>query len=209
MTAAKSSPATAIRGATAIERRLPMKTLLAIVSVLALAVTACSPKLEEGEVLDKQGDTFTIRLSKKIDEPIDKVWAGFQQPERLEKYSEQYQQTKLVKDEGNVKVVDYRVSTLGQVQAFTMELTMQPGDKIVKLKTLESSLADIVGEYELKDADGGKATIITYKATQKDKINIPAPVSVQKTAIKDAFDNLVAGIKKGIQEGGMGQQKAS
>jgi hypothetical protein len=81
----------------------------------------------------------------------------------------------------------------------------------VKLRTLESSLADIVGEYELKPADDGKSTIVIYKATQKDKVNIPAPVSVQKTAIKEAFDNLVAGLKKGIvAEGGApGQQKAS
>ena len=182
---------------------------LATAAVVALVVAGCSPKLEEGDVLEKNGDTFTIRLTKKIDEPIDKVWQGFQTPDRLEKYSEQYQQTKLVKDEGNTKVVDYRVSTLGQVQAFTMELTMQPSDKTVKLKTLESSLADITGEYILVPTDGGKATLITYKATQKDKVNIPAPVSVQKTAIKEAFDNLVAGIDKGIKSGDTGAAKAS
>ncbi len=182
---------------------------LATAAVVALVVAGCSPKLEEGDVLEKNGDTFTIRLTKKVDEPIDKVWQGFQTPERLEKYSEQYQQTKLVKDEGNTKVVDYRVSTLGQIQAFTMELTMQPSTKVVKFKTLESSLADITGEYDLVPTDGGKATLITYKATQKDKVNIPAPVSVQKTAIKEAFDNLVAGIDKGIKSGDMGAPKAS
>jgi uncharacterized protein YndB with AHSA1/START domain len=186
-----------------------MGRLLAATSVVALLVAGCSPKLEEGDLLEKNGDTFTIRLTKKIDQPIDKVWQGFQTPERLEKYSEQYQQTKLVKDEGNTKVIDYRVSTLGQVQAFTMELTLQPSDKVVKFKTLESSLADIVGEYILTPTDGGKATLVTYKATQKDKVNIPAPVNVQKTAIKEAFDNLVAGIDKGIKEGGMGAQQAS
>ena len=182
---------------------------LATAAVVALVVAGCSPKLEEGDVLEKNGDTFTIRLTKKIDEPIDKVWQGFQTPERLEKYSEQYQQTKLVKDEGNTKVVDYRVSTLGQVQAFTMELTMQPATKVVKFKTLESSLADITGEYTLAPTDGGKATLVTYKATQKDKVNIPAPVCVQKTAIKEAFDNLVAGIDKGIKSGDTGAAKAS
>jgi len=184
-----------------------MKTWLAVLSALALMLTAaaCSPKLEEGEVLEKEGDTFTIRLSKEIDEPIDQVWQAFQTPERLEKYAEQYQQTKLVKAEGNVKVVDYRVSALGQINAFTMELTMQPEEKKVMLKTLESTLVDIEGEYEIKPAPDGSGTIITYRAKQKDKVNIPAPVSVQKSAIKDSFDNLVAGIKKGIeaeQQGG-------
>jgi len=177
---------------------------LATAAIVAIVVAGCSPKLEEGDVLEKNGDTFTIRLTKKIDQPIDKVWQGFQTPDRLEKYSEHYQQTKLVKDEGNTKVVDYRVSTLGQVQAFTMQLTMDPSAKVVKLKTLESSLADITGEYDLVPTDGGKATLITYKATQKDKVNIPAPVSVQKTAIKEAFDNLVAGVDKGIKSGDMG-----
>jgi ribosome-associated toxin RatA of RatAB toxin-antitoxin module len=182
---------------------------LAVLGVLALTVAACSPKLEEGEVLEKNGDTFTIRLTKKLEYPVDKVWQAFQQPQDLEKYSEQYQQTKLVKSEGDVKVVDYRVSTLGQVQAFTMQLTAQPSDKVVKLKTLDSSLVDIDGEYDLKPADDGKSTTIIYKATQKDKVNIPAPVSVQKTAIKEAFDNLTAGIDKAIKSGGMGTDKAS
>lgn len=184
--------------------------LFAMVGVLALLVAGCAPKLEEGDLLEKNGDTFTIRLTKRIEQPIDKVWQGFQSPEQLEKYSEQYQQTKLVKSEGDTKVVDYRVSTLGQVQAFTMELTLLPPDKKVKLKTLESSLVDLTGEYELRPTEDGKGTYITYKATQKDKVNIPAPVNVQKTAIKEAFDNLVAGIDKGIKEGGLGdQQKAS
>jgi uncharacterized protein YndB with AHSA1/START domain len=182
--------------------------VIALTAVALAAAAACSPKLEEGEVLEKKDDTFTIRLEKKIDEPIDKVWQSFQTPERLEKYSEQYQQTKLVKEEGNKKVVDYRVSALGQVQAFTMELTMHPETKTVDLKTIDSTLVDITGNYELKPADDGKSTIVVYKATQKDKVNIPAPVSVQKTAIKESFDNLIAGVKKGIQAEG-GAQPAS
>ena len=179
-----------------------LKTWLIAMSVMAVCVAGCSPKLEEGEVLDKKGDTFTIRLQKTVDSPIDKVWQAFQRPEDLEKYSEQYQQTKLVKSEGNTKVVDYRVSALGQVNAFTMELTSKPETKQVELKTLESTLVDITGEYELKPTPDGKGTIVIYKATQKDKANIPVPVSVQKTAIKDSFDNLIAGIKKGIEAQG-------
>lgn len=175
-----------------------MKTWIVAVSALAVLVTACSPKLEEGEVLEKTGDTFTIRLEKKIDEPIDKVWDAFQRPEEIEKYSEQYQQSKLVKAEGNTKVVDYRVSALGQLNAFTMELKSDEAAKKIDLKTIESSLVDITGSYEIKPAPDGKGTIIVYKAVQKDKANIPVPVSVQKTAIKDSFDNLIAGMKKGI-----------
>jgi len=176
-----------------------MRTMIVAAGIAAVLIAAgCAPKLEQDEVLEKKGDTFTIRLVKTIDEPMDKVWKALDTPEQLEKYAEQYQQTKLVKTEGNTKVVDYRVQALGSVQAFTMELTMQPEQKVVKLRTLESSFADIIGEYALKPSPDGKGTILVYKATQKDKVNIPVPVSVQKTAIKDSFDNLVAGIKKGI-----------
>jgi uncharacterized membrane protein len=180
-----------------------MKTWLVAASVLAVLVAGCSPKLEEGEVLEKTGDTFTIRLEKKIEEPIDKVWAAFQRPEDIEKYSEQYQQSKLVKSEGNTKVIDYQVSALGQINAFTMELKSDEAAKKIDLKTIESSLVDITGSYEIKPAPDGKGTIVIYKAIQKDKANIPVPVSVHKTAIKDSFDNLIAGMKKGIAaEGG-------
>ena len=105
-----------------------------------------------------------------------------------------------MKTEGNSKVVDFRVQALGQVQAFTMQLTAFPGDKRIELKTLDSSLVDIDGEYTLIPADDGKATIITYRAVQKDKVNIPLPVSVQKTAIKESFDNLVAGVEKFVAD---------
>ncbi len=180
------------------------RTLIATsaVAVVLVGLAACSPKLEEGEVLEKVGDTFTIRLSKDIDIPIDKAWAGLQSPENLEKYSESYQQTKLVKEEGNVKVLDYRVKALGQVQAFTMQLTMEPDAKRVNLKTLESSLAEIDGSYELKPSADGKGTTLIYRAIQKDKANIPVPVSVQKTAIKGLFDDLVSGTLKQIEAQG-------
>lgn len=179
-----------------------MKTWIVAASVLAVLVAGCSPKLEEGEVLEKKGDTFTIKLQKTLDEPIDKVWASFQRPEDLEKYSEQYQQSKLVKSEGNTKVVDFRISALGQVNAFTMELTMDPDKKHVGLKTLESSLVDVTGEYDIQPGPGGKGTIVTYRAVQKDKANLPVPVSVQKTAIKESFDNLISATKKSIAAGG-------
>jgi uncharacterized membrane protein len=179
-----------------------MKTWLVAASVVAVLVAGCSPKLEQGEILEKKDDTFTIRLSKTIDEPIDKVWASFERPEDLEKYSEQYQQSKLVKSEGNVKVLDYRISALGQVNAFTMQVTMDPAKKHVDLKTLESSLVDVTGSYDIAPTADGKGTVVTYNAIQKDKANIPVPVSVQKTAIKESFDNLIAGVKKGIQSGG-------
>jgi len=180
------------------------RTLIAAsaVAVMLVGLAACSPKLEEGEVLEKEGDTFTIRLSKTIPMSIDKAWAGLQSPENLEKYSESYQQTKLVKEEGNVKVLDYRVKALGQVQAFTMQLTLEPDAKKVNLKTLESSLAEIDGSYELKASDDGKSTTIIYRAIQKDKANIPVPVSVQKTAIKGLFDDLVNGTLKQIEAQG-------
>lgn len=177
---------------------------IGVLAVLVAGLAACSPKLEEGEVLEKEGDTFTVRLSRTIDEPIDKVWQALQTPGRLEKYAESYQQTKVVKEEGNVKVVDYRVKALGQLQAFTMELTMQPDEKKVNLKTLESSIATVDGSYELTPGPSPDTTIITYRAIQKDKANIPAPVSVQKTAIKGLFDDLVDGLKKGIEDDAQG-----
>src|SRR5437899_12224525 len=86
---------TCMESTTLEEQRQHIGRWLATAAVVALVVAGCSPKLEEGDVLEKNGDTFTIRLTKKIDEPIDKVWQGFQTPDRLEKYSEQYQQTKL------------------------------------------------------------------------------------------------------------------
>lgn len=175
---------------------------VAAVAVGLIGLAACSPKLEEGEMLEKKGDTFTIRLSKTIDLPLDKAWAGLQSPENLEKHSDAYQQTKLVKEEGNVKILDYRVKALGQVQAFTMQLTLEPDAKKVNLKTLESTLVEIEGSYELKPSADGKSTTIIYRAVQKDKVNIPAPLSVQKTAIKGLFDDLVAGTVKQIEAQG-------
>jgi len=188
------------------KERKEMKRFFAVLAALALAcAVGAGCKYFKGafeEGIERVEGGFKINLSAEIDAPLEDVYDAFNRPEDLEKHSEQYQETKLVKSEGMVKVVDYRVSTLGRVQSFTMELTMVPAEHKVKIKTIKSSLADITGEYRLEPAPGGKGTIVYYTADQKDLRNIPFPVSVQKTAIKEAFDNLIAGIKKGLQEEG-------
>lgn len=183
-----------------------MKSVFAVLAAILLAAGGvCGCKYFKGafeEGIERVEGGFKIHLSAEVNAPLEDVYGSFNRPEDLEKNSEQYEQTKLVKSEGAVKVVDYRVSTLGRIQTFTMELTMVPAEHRVKLKTLKSSLADITGEYRLEPAPTGKGTIIYYTADQKDRRNIPFPVSVQKTAIKEAFDNLIAGIKKGLEKEG-------
>lgn len=191
--------------------------LLSVVCVLALVGTSGCDKIMgliranreavkwEGPIkeiafedITKDGKTFTIEMRSRIDAPPDQVWAVLKKPENLADHSDQYKLSKLLKAEGNSKELEFHVLALGNLQNFKMRLTFDDANKKVTLKTLESTLADINGTYELQPSPDGKKTLYIYKATQTDKVALPISVDVQRSAIKESFVNQVRAMKDQI-----------
>lgn len=150
------------------------------------------------EKLDKDGKTFDVELHSRIDAPIDQVWAAMKSPEKLSEYSDQYKKSDLLNADGNKKVLELHVLALDNLQQFKVELTFDDATKTTTIKTLESTLADIEGTYELTPSPDGQKTLYVYKAKQTDKVALPVSVDVQRSALKESFVNQVRAIKKQI-----------
>jgi len=146
--------------------------------------------------LDKDGKVFDIELHSRVDAPIDKVWAAVKEPEKLSENSTQYKKSELLSQEGNKKELQINVLTLGNLQSFKIQLTFNDAEHKVDVKTLESTLADISGTYELTPSPDGTKTLYVYKAKQTDKIALPVSTDVQRSAIKESFVSQVNAIKK-------------
>lgn len=151
--------------------------------------------------LDKDGKVFDIELHSRIDAPLDKVWEALKHPETLSQNSEQYKKSELIGEEANKKRLEIHVLTLGNLQQFKIELTFDDAAHRVDVKTLESTLADIQGSYELTPSPDGTKTLYIYKARQTDKVTLPVSTDVQRSAIKESFVSQVNAIKKQVGAG--------
>jgi len=97
--------------------------------------------------------------------------------------------------------LEINVLTLGNLQQFKIELTFNDAEHRVDLRTLESTLADIQGSYQLTPSPDGSKTLYVYKAKQTDKVTLPVSTDVQRSAIKESFVSQVNAIKKQVGVG--------
>jgi len=144
------------------------------------------------ESMVKNGDTWSIDFTSKIDAPPDKVWEAMSKPERAHEMApENVLKSELVKEDGNTKVVDIvgRLEVLPpgfKVQNIRNEFVFFPAEKRFTQKSIDFKLADLTAEYKLEPADGGKATLITFKQTSKDKSPMLVD-SLQKGALRETY----------------------
>lgn len=149
------------------------------------------------EKFDKQANTVQMEYTSRIDAPIAEVVRAFSEPERMQEFTEVVRSAKLLKNEGNRKVVELEAVILGQPQQLTLEFTFVPTENRVLLKG-DSSMADINGEYRFTPSPDGTKTLLTYTATSEDKVKLPVPVAVQKSAAREMFASTVQAVKKGL-----------
>jgi uncharacterized membrane protein len=152
------------------------------------------------EKIEKEGDTATIELTSRIDAPVADVFAAFRRPERTPELVEEIKQAKVVASDESKKTVEFHLTTLGQLQVMTVDLTYAQDGKSVGIKTVEGAI-DIDGVYELSPSPDGEKTLVTYHAKQKNKLPLPIPANVERSAIKEQFANLMRAIKKDLAGG--------
>lgn len=148
--------------------------------------------------IEKDGKVFTIDMVSRIDAPPDKVWEAMKRPELLSQNSDQYKKSELLKDEGNHKELELHVMALDNLQQLTVAMDFDDANKVLTIKTLTSTIADIEGTYTLTPSPDGTRTLYAYKAKQTDKVALPISEDVQRSAIKESFVNQVRAIKKQV-----------
>jgi Polyketide cyclase / dehydrase and lipid transport len=150
------------------------------------------------EKLDKQADIMTVEFTSRIDAPVAAVLRAFSEPERSAEFSSIVRYSKLLKNEGNRKIVEFEMVILGQPQRFVLEFTFLPEEQRVEIKTVENQLTDLSGEYRLTPSPDGMKTLLTYNGTAKDKVKLPIPLALQKSALRETFVSTIQALKKGL-----------
>lgn len=150
------------------------------------------------EKLEKDAGTMTIEFTSLINAPVAAVFRAFTEPERTQEFSDTVRYSKLLRNEGNQKVVEFDMVILGQPQRVTIEFTFVPDEQRVALKTIESQFSDLSGEYRLTPSPDGTKTLLTYTGTARDKVKVPVPLAFQKSALRETFVSTIRALKKGL-----------
>lgn len=150
------------------------------------------------EKLEKDAGTMTVEFTSRLDAPVEAVLRAFTEPERTQEFSDTVRYSKLLRSEGNQKVVEFDMVILGQPQRVTIEFTFVPDEQCVRLKTIESQFSDLSGEYHLTPSPDGTKTLLTYTGTAKDKVKVPVPLAFQKSALRETFVSTIRALKKGL-----------
>jgi uncharacterized protein YndB with AHSA1/START domain len=165
------------------------------------------------EKLEKDAGTMTVEFTSRLDAPVEAVLRAFTEPERTQEFSDTVRYSKLLRSEGNQKVVEFEMIVLGQPQRVTIEFTFVPDEQRVRIKTIESQFSDLSGEYRLSPSPDGTKTLLTYTGAAKDKVKVPVPLAFQKSALRETFVSTIRALKKGLaaqpREGGNAQVPAA
>jgi hypothetical protein len=192
------------------------KVIIGVVGIVVLVVGAYLFQLQretakwqevkeidnEASFYEKDGGNSKMRFVSVIDAPLDKVEPALWQLERSAEIVENISRSKLVKEEGNVKVLEMHVQPLNlPLQYYTMEFTRIPDQHRVEFKTVDSNTQELSGSYQLEGSPDGTHTQLVYDAVGKDKVAIPVPESVIESASRQTFVNTVRGITKVAKSG--------
>lgn len=132
--------------------------------------------------------------------PLGKVEAAVWNVEGSAGTVENIKLSKLVKHEGNTKIVEMQIKALNlPIQAYTMEFTFAPQEHRIRFRTTQAVAADLVGSYLLEGSPDGTRTRLIYDATATEKTGLPVPDSVIESASKETFTQMIRGIKKMVQ----------
>ena len=151
------------------------------------------------ERLDKRAGTMTMEFTSRLDAPLADIWQAFSEPERSAEFSETIRVSRLLQAQGNRKLILFEMVMLGQPQRLSMQFTFLPGENRVRIRSVESQMSDIQGEYRFTSSPDGTKTLLTYTGTLKDKVSLPVPLALQKNAARESFVSTVRALKKGVE----------
>jgi hypothetical protein len=155
------------------------------------------------ESIKKGGDTWTVKITSRIDAPVDKVFEAWTQPERAKDLApDNVLKSELVSQDGNTKVVDIvgRLDVLPpgfKVQNLRNEWKFFPDEKRITSRSVDFKMADLSSEYVFKAAPDGKGTIVEFTQTSKDKSPMLVD-SLQEGALRETYVRQVQMVNKAL-----------
>lgn len=158
------------------------------------------------EKLDKHADTLHVEFSARLDAPPAAVWTAFSEPERSAEFSDTVRVSRLLQAGENRKLVLFEMDMLGQLQRLSLEFVFVPTESRVRVESVESQLSDIRAEYRFTPSPDGRKTLLTYTGTIRDKVSVPIPLALQKSAARETFVSTLRALKRGIAQSRAGRE---
>lgn len=171
----------------------------------------CGPTAEKAgttreittESIQKAGDTWTVKMTSRIDAPVDEVFEAWTQPERAKELApDNVLKSELVSQDGNTKVVDLvgRLDVLPpgfKVQNLRNEWKFFPDEKRITSRSIDFKMADLSSEFRFKPSPDGKGTIVEFTQTSKDKSPMLVD-SLQEGALRETYVRQVQMVNKAL-----------
>ena len=155
------------------------------------------------ENIEKSGDTWTVKITSRIDAPPDKVFEAWTHPEKAKELApDNVLKSELVSEDGNTKVVDLvgKLDVLPpgfKVQNLRNEWKFFPEEKRITSRSVDFKMADLSSEYRFQATPDGKGTIVTFSQTSKDKSPMLVD-SLQKGALRETYVRQVQMVNKAL-----------
>jgi hypothetical protein len=193
-----------------------MKAILGIIGVLVLAVAIfayvqyrkvqqaalCPAKEIATSAMEKKADTWHVRFTSKFDAPLERVFDAFQHPERgVEFVPENVRKSEIVSQDGNTKTVEI-VGSLDilppgfKVQSLRTVYTVHPAEHRITSQT-SNKLIDASSEFKFEPISDGKATLLTFTSTNKQKQNLPTE-ALEKGALCETYATQVRAVNRAL-----------
>lgn len=155
------------------------------------------------ESFDRDEGVSNTRFVAVVAAPMDKVQAALWDVEDSAQMVENIKHSKLVKQDASSKDVEIHLQALNlPLQQYVMRFTLHPDQHRISFVTIESTLQELDGYYQLEPSPDGTKTRVEYHSTAKDKVTVPFPSSVLESANKETFVNTIRGVNKQVGAAG-------
>ena len=154
------------------------------------------------QAIEHDGSVWHVAIESMVDKPSYLVWEAMKQPERSSEFIEAFRKSQLLEEQDDRKVVRMQIQVLTlPVITFDAEFRYDEAARRVAMKSLGTPPQEVQASYELVPSPDGTKTLVRYKGTVTNRVQVPLAENVQRGAIQQLFVQTIRALHKGIERG--------
>ena len=139
--------------------------------------------------------TVEMRFVSLVNAPAEGLFNALSDVGNHDKFIEGVTESKVLRTDGNRRVVDITNRVLGRPNRAKIEWTIDHVNRRMSFKTLESEMTENSADYKVDASPDGQRALVTTVYHLRDKGGHPFPLHSLKLAIEDAYRAAVRGVK--------------